>query len=202
MSEATSRRTRRAPKSYQHPIEVSRIEEIWRRGEITPLELMRIVAWKSALGLAEVTVNDESSIRSATRSAIVAVSFLRDTNVVTQRHSVDWTAWRGAAADAIGSKSAATGLLGLRGIGYPVATAVLATLLPNVFPVMDRYAISEIFGTTLRDAKSPNWHTADYYTEYCRRLVGSEASEMRAKTSVHERDKVAMNAGMKKALAK
>ncbi|MEI8323049.1 MAG: hypothetical protein WCG49_08055, partial [Actinomycetes bacterium] len=43
------------------------------RGHIEPWELLRICAWKSAKGLAWLTLNTEDEIRNYTREAITAL---------------------------------------------------------------------------------------------------------------------------------
>ena len=153
---------------------------------------MRVVAWKSAQPLAELSLNDEDMIRDRTRAAMAAIGQFRGVNVVTQH--VDWQVWRDAAATAIGAERAGTGLLGLRGVRYPVATAILAVLLPEVFPVMDRYAIAGVFGCSVKEGASAKWYRADKYREYCQLLAACERADVRQISSIHVRDQYFMNA--------
>jgi hypothetical protein len=182
-------------KKYHDPPSQAFVELLWKQQEIQPFQLMRIVAWKSAGALAELTLNDENDILIRTRHAMVAILPFRGLNVVTQE--VDWRAWRDAAASAIGDEKRGTGLYGLRGVRYPVATAILATLLPDVFPVMDKFAVSSVFGVSLREGESAKFHRADRYKEYCWRLVSSEVPGVREISSVHERDQFFMNLAMR-----
>lgn len=185
-------------KKYHDELPSEFAKSLWKQEEIRPLQLMRIVAWKSQRALAELTVNDENEILDRTHNAISAIRHLVDLNVVTAK-AVDWQVWRDAAANAIGVKKSGTGLLGLRGVSYPVATAILAILLPDVFPVMDRFAISSAFGITVKEGKSPRFHKADKYREYCERLVSSDMAGVKEITSIHKRDQFFMNLAMKTA---
>ncbi len=181
-----------AKKAYHDEVPAPLVARFWEQGEISPFQLMRVVAWKSAQPLAELSLNDEDLIRDRTRSAMLAIRQFRDSNVVTQK--VDWQDWRDAAATAIGDERAGTGLLGLRGVRYPVATAILAVLLPDVFPVMDRYAIAGVFGCSAKEGALPKWHRADKYREYCQLLAACEGPDVRQISSVHARDQFFMNA--------
>lgn len=178
-------------KLYQEPVPRALVASFWEQGEISPFQLMRVVAWKSARPLADLSLNDENLIRARTRSAMAAIEWLRGSNVITQQ--VDWGAWRDAAAEAIGAERQGTGLLGLRGVRYPVATAILAVLIPEVFPVMDRYAIAGVFGCSLKEGTSGKWHSADRYREYCQLLARSQRTEVSGIGLVHERDQFFMN---------
>jgi len=103
-----------AKKAYHDEVPAPLVAKFWEQGEISPFQLMRVVAWKSAQPLAELSLNDEDLIRDRTRSAMLAIGQFRGSNVVTQQ--VDWQLWRDAAASAIGDERAGTGLLGLRGV--------------------------------------------------------------------------------------
>ena len=184
-----------AKKAYHDEVPAPLVAKFWEQGEISPFQLMRVVAWKSAQPLAELSLNDEDLIRDRTRSAMLAIGQFRGSNVVTQQ--VDWQLWRDAAASAIGNERVRTGLLGLRGVRYPVATAILAVLLPEVFPVMDRYAIAGVFGCSVKEGASAKWHRADKYREYCQLLAACERADVRQISSVHVRDQYFMNLVMK-----
>ena len=43
-----------------------------------------------------------------------------------------------------GASAHRSGLLGLEGVGYPMATAILDILDPGVWPVMDRWAVMTV----------------------------------------------------------
>ena len=49
-----------------------------------------------------------------------------------------WDDWRETARRAIGVAATRKGLLGLEGVDYPVATAILDILDPDVWPVIDQ----------------------------------------------------------------
>ena len=85
---------------------------------------------------------------------------------------VEWIKWREASRSAIGAGADRTGLLGLWGVGYPMATAILSVLLPTTFPVMDRWAVQTVFGRQpngkpISDSK---WQRAAAYESYARHL--------------------------------
>src|SRR5665811_2363890 len=63
--------------TYQiEPIELR--AQIWDRGHVEPWELLRICAWKSARGLAPLSLNDEQEIRDRTRDACQELRPLED----------------------------------------------------------------------------------------------------------------------------
>src|ERR1700731_3508265 len=56
-------------KDYQvRPDEIA--ASAWNRGYLTPLELLRLAAWKTGKGLGHLTVNSEHEIESRTKAAI------------------------------------------------------------------------------------------------------------------------------------
>ena len=89
-----------AGKSYQDEPGDDIRESIWESGRLSALQMFRGAAWKSARGLASLTLNTEEAIASRTAAAISAITPWRETNVL--RGEVDWHAWRNAAATAIG----------------------------------------------------------------------------------------------------
>lgn len=160
----------RARPSYQHePFHLR--EAIWSRGYMTALQMLRIAAWKSARGLALLTLNDEDLIRLRTADAFDAIRPWRAADVLNA--PVDWDAWREMVAHAVGSKQGQTGLLALEGVGYPMASAFLALLAPAAFPVIDRWAVHGVYGPTIGNyqtslvhglrpsARSPSWLLCD-----------------------------------------
>jgi hypothetical protein len=182
-------------KKFQNEVSQDIIDRIWGRGYLTGFELCRIGAWKSAQSVALLTVNDESQIEFVTRRSLTAIGEFRDVNVVSD--SFNWGNWYVAASTAIGQsrKKPATGLLSLHGVGYPLATALLAVLAPRAFPVLDRWAVSEVFGVTPDEGRESRWHSADHYMEYCRRLATDDRAEFK-NLSIHHRDQWMMNRGI------
>jgi hypothetical protein len=183
-------RKKRAKPAYQREPEELR-DEIWAAGQITPLQLFRIVAWKSAKGLAPVSLNSEDDIKRWTSNALEATSSWRTTNVLTD--TIDWSEWEHAAGTAIGASKQAvgdskkSGLLALEGVGYPVASAILALLLPKSFPVIDKWTILGVFGPGAK-----NWQRKVVYRNFTERLV-EVAHHFPDCTSIHEVDKAVMN---------
>lgn len=173
------------PSYQQRPPDEMR-ESIWDQGWITPWQLFRIVAWKSAKGLAWLSLNDERQIIAATAAAVQTLAPWREVDVTGS--GIDWRSWEAAARTAIGSKNARTGLLALDGVGYPVATAVLAFLAPAAFPVMDRWAVQGVFGKTV--AKGTAWHRGAAYRAYAEELATCPA--LAGFGNVHQRDQHVM----------
>jgi hypothetical protein len=187
-------RKKRAKPAYQREPEELR-DEIWAAGQITPLQLFRIVAWKSAKGLAPVSLNSEEDIKRWTSNALEATSRWRATNVLTD--TIDWDEWEYAAGTAIGASKQAvgdankSGLLALDGVGYPVASAILGLLLPKAFPVIDKWTILGVYGP-----KAKNWQRKVVYRNFTERLV--EVAELSPScTSIHEVDQWVMNSVMR-----
>lgn len=184
-------------RSYQSDIPSDAVEQMWERGYIRSFEMMRIAAWKSAISVAQLTVNDEDEIESRTGGAMRAIVGYRYTDVVSSAvdwTDVEWTRWRSAASTAIGSQKSGSGLLGLTGFGFPLATAVLAVLAPKAFPVVDRWALAGVFGVDPAQTRGRTWHTAERYEEYARRLAVSTDPTLMAVASIHDRDRSVMNA--------
>ena len=167
------------------------VQAIWKRGRITPLEFFRIAAWKSAKGLASLSLNSEAVFAQSTSAALIALTPLRDVDVCRER--IDWDEWQTVAAGAIGSKLRGTGLLGLRGVGYPMATAIVCILAPRAFPVMDRWAITALAGDAA--GTSARWHRAAVYRQYAELLATSTSALFDDAESIHARDKKVMDLG-------
>lgn len=182
-------------KKFQSEISQDFANRIWTRGHLTGFDLCRIGAWKSALSVALLTVNEESQIEVVTRESLNAIKEFRDVDVVND--AVDWNLWSFAASTAIGQnrRRPTTGLLSLYGIGYPMATAIMAVLAPMAFPVLDRWAVSQVFGVTPDEGRKRRWHSADIYMDYCRRLATDSRTEFNA-LNVHKRDQWMMNQGI------
>jgi hypothetical protein len=189
-SQETGVRNERAKPAYQRePTELR--DEIWAAGHITPLQLFRIIAWKSAKGLAPVSLNTEEDITRWTSNALDATSSWRTTNVLTD--TIDWNEWEHAAGNAIGASRQAvgdskkSGLLALEGVGYPVASAILALLLPDAFPVIDKWTVLGIYGP-----EAKNWQKKVVYRSFAERLV-EVAHHFPGCSSIHEVDKQVMD---------
>jgi hypothetical protein len=163
-------------------------ELIWDQGSITALQMMRIAAWKSARGLASLTLNSEEAIRTWTESALSAIRPWRDADVLVQ--DVDWIAWREAAAMAIGSKRKGTGLLALDGFGYPMASAFLALLAPSAFPVIDRWTVKALYG-----AATGNFQRSLVYVHFAQTLASHAVRFPWART-IHQVDQAVMAAAL------
>jgi len=164
---------------------------IWERGYITAWELLRICAWKSAKGVALLSLNAEAEIEERTRNACTQLRWLKDADALDP--STDWDRWTESVRLAIGAKKLGTGLLGLSGVGYPVATAVLCILNPRTFPVLDRWAVAGLYGD---DRKSVSYERAARYSEYAQDLVRAGSSQQLGASSIHELDQLFMNAAM------
>lgn len=182
-------------KKYHKSLSCEFRQTIWNQGFITGFQLLKIGAWKSAQSVANLTVNSDEDIRRCTASTLIAIQRYRAIDVV--KDEVDWDDWEACVATAIGQKRApSTGILQLHGVGYPMATAVLATLIPSAFPVMDRWAISEVFGVDIREAQKSKYHRSARYREYCRALAKSTRQELTEDMNVHLRDQFLMNFAM------
>jgi hypothetical protein len=182
------------PKNYQRrPGEVA--VSAWKRGYLTPLELLRVAAWKTGQGLGSLTTNTEQEIRDRTGAALDTIRPWRGKPVSGPARQVTWANWRETARHAIGDATADTGLLGLDGVGYPMATAILAILEPDVWPVMDRWATLTVFGRNPEGGMWPNrhWQHAAAYEVYARHLATHGATAWGPGLSVHQLDQKAMN---------
>lgn len=155
--------------------------------------MFRVAAWKSAQGLASLTLNTEDDILKRTAHAIDAIRNWRNTDVLKER--VDWDAWDDTVATAIGSKQANTGLLGLTGVRYPRATAFLAFLAPAAFPVIDKWTIEAVFGDAIYRTHG-RWERSIAYTHFTRELVNNRKYFPGCAT-VHDIDQAVMEAAMK-----
>lgn len=184
------------PKFQDEPEEL--VAEIFSLGYITPWNLFKIVSWKSARGLAWLSLNTEEEIRFVTEELVDGLRQLPETaNVLSKpMNEEDWNEWQRLAGElvgAVGKKNVQpSGLLRLQGVGYPVATAILGLLQPNVFPVMDRWAVETIFGDGA-GRKTWQWHTKAAYRRYTERLVNPECEFLDEIKTLRKRDIAAMN---------
>jgi hypothetical protein len=191
-----SKKEKAKPGFQTEPVELQ--NAILARGHIEPWELLRICAWKSAKGLAWLTLNTEDEIRNYTREAITALNASGGTTDVLNGSlsEDDWNAWETKAGELIGADAkhgGPSGLLRLHGVGYPVATAILGFLAPTTFPVMDKWAVETIFGP---GASKKRWQRKAAYRAYAERLVNPKCTALEATSSLRDRDKAAMAAGL------
>ena len=180
------------------------VDVILERGYISPWELLKIVSWKSAKGVALLSLNTEAEIVELTSEAVRDLTTwswpygaLMDGNLNDEAWAL-WEEWVGQVigADQKHSKSGhATGLLRLHGVGYPVATAILAFLKPEVFPVMDKWAVQTIFGD---GASRKRWQHKAKYREYAQLLVNPQIEDLQKVTTLRGRDQKAMQLAMDK----
>jgi hypothetical protein len=184
-------RERKRPGYQAFPAWASTVPWTRRDPHLTAFELVKVVAWKSAKGLALVTENDERDIVERTKAAARSITAVRELQPDAREDETYWSEFEGAARAAIGDEKAGTGLLGLRGVGYPVATAVLCALDPNTWPVMDRWAVASVF-----DGVGPDWKHASAYRAFARHLATEGRRHFGESASIHELDVAAMNASM------
>ena len=122
--------------------------EAWNRGYIEAFELAQIAAWKNALGVAAITVNNSEEIEACTREAMSVIKPWRGRNATGLVTDADWADWQQTANAAIGwaggQGEPSSGLLSLKGVGYPVASAILDILDPDVWPVIDKWAAKTV----------------------------------------------------------
>jgi hypothetical protein len=171
-------------------------DQAWGRGYLTPLELLRIGAWKSARGLAWLSLNAEGEIESRTAEALRHLWRWRGRRMAGVDDGAVWVAWRETSRAAIGDHYEGTGLLGLSGVGYRMATAVLAILDPEVWPVMDRFAVMTVFGRQRSGEPLPadGWERADAYAVYGHHLATVGRRCWGAELTIHGLDQEAMKA--------
>lgn len=167
-------------------------DKAWSRGYIEAFELTRIAAWKSAQSVAAITVNEQEEIEACTRAAMSVIQPWRGrwaTELVTRADWIDWQRTANRAIGWVGGKlGTSSGLLSLNGVEYPMATAILNILDPDVWPVIDRWAAETVFGST------PSRYSAARYTAYTRHLATEGSRCWGAGLSIHELDVRAQSA--------
>jgi hypothetical protein len=80
----------------------------------------------------EFPVIADNDIESRTRASIDYIQHWKGQRVVGLTDQALWDDWRETARHAIGVAATRKGLLGLEGVDYPVATAILDILDPDV----------------------------------------------------------------------
>jgi hypothetical protein len=171
----------------------------WARGSLTPLELLRVAAWKTGQGLGWLSLNTEQDISTRTAAAIEHIRPWRGTRMASVTDDHVWASWRESARAAVGMQAEGRGLLGLSGVGYPMATAILDILDPDAWPVMDKWAVETVFGTRQDGAplRPARWQRADAYAVYARHLATAGSACWGADLTIHHLDQRAMRASMK-----
>src|ERR1022692_2183125 len=117
-------------KKYQmRPDDVA--DQAWDRGYLTPLELFRGGGLETGQGLGSLAVNTADEIEGRTGAAVECARPWRERPVDGPIGDAMWEGWRETARRAIGASAERSGLLGLEGVGYPMATAILDILDPR-----------------------------------------------------------------------
>jgi hypothetical protein len=182
-------------KDYQvRPDEIA--ASAWSRGYLKPLELLRIAAWKTGQGLGHLTMNTEDEIEGRTKAAIDSIRPWKGRRVVGVTDQALWHDWRETGRRAIGVAATQEGLLGLNGVGYPMATAILDILDPDVWPVIDKWAVQTVFEPQPDGTRWPTrrWQCAVAYEAYARHLAIEGAEHWGFHCSIHQLDVEAMKA--------
>lgn len=91
---------RKRPEYQRCPVEIA--ERAWDRGYIEAFELTRIAAWKSAQGVAGITVNEPQEVEACIRAAMTAIEPWRAKKATALRTDTEWADWRQSANEAIG----------------------------------------------------------------------------------------------------
>jgi hypothetical protein len=184
---------RKRPEYQKRPVEITK--NAWDRGYIEPFELARIAAWKSAKSVAGITVNNPEEIEDCTRATMTIIEPWRGRKVAALGIGAEWADWQLTANEAIGwvnnRTRTASGLLSLKGVEYPIATAILDILDPDVWPVLDKWAAMTVFGEV------PSRYSAARYAAYAKHLATEGAKHWNDAPSIHELDERAQSASMK-----
>jgi hypothetical protein len=150
---------------------------------------------ENAQSVAAITVNRPGEIETWTGAAISASRPWRGMSAVTLTADADWTSWQEASNAAIGwtgsREEPPSGLLALKGVGYPMASAILDILDPQVWPVIDKWAAKIAFGII------PSRYSAARYAAYARHLATEGTRCWGAGLSIHGLDMRAQAASMK-----
>jgi hypothetical protein len=164
-------------------------DKLWDQGHIDVLSLFRILAWKSAKGLASATTNEPGRIEELTRKALE--SLLPYKNVQSPPTNDDFLA---ATHEALVGPDGKSGLIRLDGLRIPTASAVLSILNPAAWPIIDRWAYSALLDVTPQRASQVIGWFKEYRT-YSERLT--LLLPRFPGLSIHDLDQLAMNAGMR-----
>lgn len=184
-----------ARKAYQD-LSDEFVARVQQQTFIGAFDLCKIAAWKSAQSVALITVNEPQVIEEVTASTKAALAQWLDppTNVIEEEP--DWDQLTHDIQQAVGSSKRGTGLLGLHGVAYPLASAILRVWNPHVFPVIDKHAVRAVraaFPGALPKGGSA-MNTGAGYVLYIKALARS-GQTFGGHSSIHQRDIEAMTAG-------
>lgn len=185
------------PRYQQEPTELRTV--VLEQGFVTPLQLSRIVAWKSAKSMANLTLNSEAEIKERTGSVIERARTWEGLDVLKCGAGWNWDSWREDSREMIGMDTrnarrevrGPEGLLALQGVGYPVASAILSIINPRVWPVIDKWSVMSVFGEGVRDKDA---YYANQYEAFARHLATAGAVSWPDGATIHELDQAAMRA--------
>ena len=188
--------------AYQDVPDSSIRVDAWRRGYLTALEFLRIQAWKSANGsLAQLTLYTESEFEDVTKGVMAVISRWRTMGAPAPQDNGGWAQWKVDAGKALDGDNSSPGLCWFTGLRHARASAILAFLDPDTWPIIDRHAIRVVFGAASRTQDHPYEKVSnriDVYESYARQLVtaGRAAWDSNPPTmSIHDLDQRAMNVG-------
>ncbi len=170
----------------------------WALGYMTPLDAIRVAAWKQAQIPAAMSVNNPLQIETVTAEVIskLHASGCRHWVPVGNDSATFWQDYEDLVRSVVGAKNTKTGLHGMRGVEYPTASAILCILDPTIFPVIDQHAVRAIYGTdsTGSDFDTVKWYCATVYAHYARHLATTVHVKFGG-LSLHKLDLNAMRTG-------
>ena len=136
---------RRKPRYQNEPLWLR--EELWARGHIEPWELLQISAWKSAnANLALLSLNTPADIVDVTSRVLTSLSSASQST--SRDLYADQESWERLEHLTRQALDIETGLRSLHGVRLPVASAVLSILNPELWPIVDVWAIKGTFSPT------------------------------------------------------
>lgn len=162
----------------------------WGQGHLTGLQVLRIAAWKNARSPALLTLLSEKKFHEVTAAAMEHMAPLRGRPAMGSRPDDYWEEWGNAASWAMGTKDE-SGLLRLKGVGYPVASAILCILDPEVWPVIDKWSVRTVSGVPGRPTR---WYGWKGYRAFARHLADEGPTFWPEAKTIHDLDQRAMNA--------
>ena len=181
---------------HRYPSGVGR--RAWALGYMTPLDAIRVAAWKQAQIPAAMSVNHPLQIETVTADAIskLHASGCRHWSPLGNDSATFWQDYEDLVRSVVGAKNTKTGLYGMKGVEYPTASAILCILDPTMFPVIDQHAVRTIYGTESNGSAfdTATWYCATVYAHYARHLA-TTVHEQWGGLSIHQLDLNAMRAG-------
>lgn len=176
------------------------VARIQQQQGVDAFDLCKIIAWKSARAVANITVNNPDQIVEVTSRAHAELSAWLNHNVITDTHT-DWGQLQTDISRALGTTGGSAGLLSLHGIGYPTASAILRVWNPRTFPVVDQHAARYLREAApddrYRDLYSPTGYSA-FIQRLCQQRgpnpdrVNNLLGPLGESDVVHDLDKEAM----------